>query len=656
MPIRDVYLLAAVLCLLAGESVTAQESRLSERMRQQAVRQPQRNTSTARMTTFSGARPVAETTAADPVSRQVPMREQIRPAVLTRELPADAESATAGRRPIELLGFSGGGEDTSEFLETLESPPNQARVTKRAVSASTDAVATPVGKGSKPVSSPAAVQGRTAAHFPAAVRPAAVKPAAVKPAAGKPSVAAEHTTAAAGPQQPMAAMEWVYPAEMTPGAECTVQLIVRHSGSATLFGAVADVLCPADVELLETTPAAEQSADGELSWSLGSLRAGETREIALRIRPQSAGEQHLEASLSLSAAAVCRLNITEPDLALSVLAESDSELGQQTSVMVEVSNPGSGRAEDVVLVASLPEGLEHKSGAVVTIDIGTLNPGESRKARLSLTATAGGLQQIELKAAGAGELLAEATAKVNVAAPQLQLVLQAPDQEIAGQSGSYLLQLQNTGEVATSNVRARYVVPAGFEFVSADRGGRYLPAERCVEWFVGTLNSGEMTEFTAVLQAGRSGRSTHAVSAQTDFGQLASAEEVTEVEGSADLQLELATASAGGAAGSLLKAGQQTTLRVLIRNAGTEPARSVGMSCELPAGMTLIDVEGPSDYIAENGVLVFRSLPEIAAGRSAEFLLQVRCGRAGSHSSRIRVASASTAQPVIGELRAEVQP
>ena len=650
MPIRDVYLLAAVLCLLAGESVTAQESRLSERMRQQAVRQPQRNTSTARMTTFSGARPVAETTAADPVSRQVPMREQIRPAVLTRERPADAESATAERRPIELLGFSSGGEDTSEFLETLESPPSQARVTKRVVSAGTDAVARPGGKVAKPVTGPAAVQGRTAAHFPAAVRPAAVKPAA-----GKPVVAAEHT-AAAGPQQPMAAMEWVYPAEMTPGVECTVQLIVRNSGSATLFGAVADVLCPADVELLETTPAAEQSADGELSWSLGSLRAGETREIALRIRPQSAGEQHLEASLSLSAAAVCRLNITEPDLALSVLAESDSELGQQTSVMVEVSNPGSGRAEDVVLVASLPEGLEHKSGAVVTIDIGTLNPGESRKARLSLTATAGGLQQIELKAAGAGELLAEATAKVNVAAPQLQLVLQAPDQEIAGQSGSYLLQLQNTGEVATSNVRARYVVPAGFEFVSADRGGRYLPAERCVEWFVGTLNSGEMTEFTAVLQAGRSGRSTHAVSAQTDFGQLASAEEVTEVEGSADLQLELATASAGGAAGSLLKAGQQTTLRVLIRNAGTEPARSVGMSCELPAGMTLIDVEGPSDYIAENGVLVFRSLPEIAAGRSAEFLLQVRCGRAGSHSSRIRVASASTAQPVIGELRAEVQP
>ncbi|MFM7168574.1 MAG: hypothetical protein ACKO3T_25300 [Planctomycetaceae bacterium] len=638
MPIRNLCRLAAVVCVLAGELASAQQSGLSERMRQQAVRPPQRHSSSSRVTTFSGVQPAA----ADPVIRQVPMREKIRPAVLTRELPADAGVAAAGGRPIELMGFSGEEADASEFLETLETPPPQARVTKRTAPAVAESGAGAGGKVRKPVSRPAAAKAPAAARAPAvAERSVAVEGSAV---------------AAAGPQQPMASMEWVYPTEMTPGVECTVRLVVRNSGSATLFGAVADVLCPTDVELLETNPAAEPSAEGELSWPLGSLRSGETREISLRIRPQSAGEQHLEASLSLRAAAVCRLNITEPGLELSVVAAGDSELGQQTSVMVEVSNPGSGRAEDVVLVASLPEGLEHKSGAVVTVDIGSLSPGESRKVRLSMTATAGGLQRIELKAAGAGELLAEATANVNVAAPQLQLVLQTPDQEIAGQSGSYVLQLENTGVVATSNVRARYVLPAGFEFVSADRGGRYLAAERCVEWFVGTVNSGEMTEFTAVLQAGRSGRSVHHVTAQTDFGALAAAEEVTEVEGSADLELELATVSVGGAAGSVLKSGQQTTLRVLIRNTGSEPARSVGMSCELPAGMTLIDVEGPSDYIAENGVLVFRSLPEISAGKAAEFLLQVRCSRVGTHSSRIRVASASTAQPVIGELRAEVQP
>lgn len=639
MPIRDVFLLAAVIGVLTADVAAAQQSTLSERMRQQAVRPSQRRVSGASMTTFSGvpssserpAIPTATTGSSaesEPISRQVPMREKIRPAVLSRVVEDTARGSAVGRRPIELMGFSAASEDASEFLETLEPEPPRPRVQKRPVSAEPGRVPQVTAKAGKPLELSAA--------------------AVVAPRQDLP------ITDAGRPQQPTATIEWLYPAEMTPGTESTVQLVVRNSGAATLFGAVAEVLCPPEVELLESEPSAEQSAGGELRWSLGSLRAGESREISLRIRPQSAGEPRLEAAVSVSAAAVCRLSITEPKLALSVVAPEDSELGQQTSVMVEVSNPGSGRAEDVVLVASLPDGLEHKSGAVVTIDIGTLNPGESRKARLSLTAIAGGLQEIELKAAGTGELLAETTAKVEVAEPELRLALRTPDQEITGQQGSYVLQLENTGLVATANVRARYQLPAGFQFVSANRGGRYLAAERTVEWFVGTLNPGETTEFLADLQAGKSGRSAHRVSAQTDFGDLASAEEVTQVEGSADLQLELAALPAGGAATA--RSGQQATLKVLIRNSGSEPARSVGMSCELPAGMTLIDVEGPSDYIAENGVLVFRSLPEIEAGKSAEFLLQVRCGRPGPSSSRIRVASASTAQPLIGEILTEVQP
>ena len=641
MPLRELCLLAAVIGVLTTDIAAAQQSTLADRMRQQTVRPSQRRVSGASMTTFSGVPVPASTERAttsgltggsqaesEPVSRQVPMREKIRPAVLSREIENPAKGSLVERRPIELMGFRAGGEDASGFLETVEPELPKPRTQKRPAAAEPGRVPAVSEKAGKPAERPDAV--------------------AVPRRQDRP------ITDSAGSQQPMASIEWVYPAEMTPGAECTVQLVIRNSGTATLFGAVAEVLCPVEVELLETEPAAEHADGGELRWVLGSLRAGESREISLRIRPQSAGEQRLEAALSVSAAAVCRLSITEPKLALSVAAPEDSELGQQTSVMVEVSNPGTGRAEDVVLVASLPEGLEHKSGTVVTIDIGTLNPGESRKARLSLTATAGGMQEIELKAAGTGELLAEATAKVEVAEPELRLALQVPDQEIAGQPGSYVLLLENSGLVATANVRARYQLPAGFQFVSADRGGRYLATERSIEWYVGTLNPGETTEFTAMLQAGKSGRSAHRLTAQTDFGELASTEEMTQVEGSADLKLELASLPAG--AGSVARSGQQTTLRVLIRNAGSEPARSVGMSCELPAGMTLIDVEGPSDYIAENGVLVFRSLPEIAAGKSAEFLLQVRCGRAGLNSSRIRVASASTAQPLIGEIRTEVQP
>ena len=163
----------------------------------------------------------------------------------------------------------------------------------------------------------------------------------------------------------------------------------------------------------------------------------------------------------------------------------------------------------------------------------------------------------------AGRFVHDQAVALRVARPELQLAVQVPDQEISGQSGSYVVQLENTGLVPAANVRARYVLPAGFEFLSADRGGRFVPADRAVEWFVGTVNAGETTGFTAILKAGRSGRSEHRISAQTDFGEIAATEEVTQVEGSADLKLELATLNA--TPGTTLRNGQQTTLRVLIQ-------------------------------------------------------------------------------------------
>ncbi|MFO1003567.1 MAG: hypothetical protein U0936_24805 [Planctomycetaceae bacterium] len=60
-----------------------------------------------------------------------------------------------------------------------------------------------------------------------------------------------------------------------------------------------------------------------------------------------------------------------------------------------------------------------------------------------------------------------------------------------------------------------------------------------------------------------------------------------------------------------LSKGDEVTWEVHIRNVGSREASNVGMSCELPSGIQLIDAEGPSQHIAENGVMVFRSLPAV---------------------------------------------
>ena len=140
----------------------------------------------------------------------------------------------------------------------------------------------------------------------------------------------------------------------------------------------------------------------------------------------------------------------------------------------------------------------------------------------------------------------------------------------------------------------------------------------------------------------------HQAGVVSEHGQVTLCDYSTTVEGVAALDLKIV------ADHKELKKGDDVTWTVRIRNTGSRPASNVGMSCELPSGIQLINAEGPSEYIAENGVMVFRSMPSIAVGESVEFRVTAHCAREGNHRLRLRIASESISEPLIGEESAMV--
>ena len=103
-----------------------------------------------------------------------------------------------------------------------------------------------------------------------------------------------------------------------------------------------------------------------------------------------------------------------------------------------------------------------------------------------------------------------------------------------------------------------------------------------------------------------------------------------------------------------LRVGQEIRWEATVRNSGTREATNVGVSCELPAGFEFIDAEGPTKYIAENGVLIFRSIGSIDAETDVKIVIHGRCTREGSQRLRLRVASESITDALIGEESASV--
>ncbi len=449
-------------------------------------------------------------------------------------------------------------------------------------------------------------------------------------------------TSEVGPQSPGVTLQWVRHGDMNVDQPCDVELVVQNTSRSMIRSVMAEAVIPEGVEVVSVSPK-PLAGSSMPSWTFGELKPGEKRSVSLKVVPKQRGDVQLDAFVRLTGFSSSTFSVQEPRIDIAVEGPEQMSVGQQGTYIVRVNNPGTGMASNVLIQAAVPEGLEHRRGSLLTIEIGTLNPGESRQAQLNVTAVKGGSHQMAVRALADGGLSAQTAATMDIAEPQLSLQISGPEVQMSGRTEKYVLQVSNSGDVASANVRAKYRVPEGFEFVDADRGGKYSDVDRSIEWFVGNLQGGGNSEFVVTLRAMETGTLKHQAGVISEHGKVTMSEHETTVEGIAVLDLKISASQ------RQLKVGQEITYEIELVNTGSRSASGVGFSCELPSGLELRETAGPTDYIAENGVVVFKSLPEIEPGKRAQYTVTVRCTREGTHRLRLRAASESISEPLIGE-------
>lgn len=469
-------------------------------------------------------------------------------------------------------------------------------------------------------------------------------PATAPPAQTKsPSYETVRSNSQNGPQTPTVTLRWQHQGDFNVGQECRCDLLVENTGVGSVRNVVAEAVLPDGLEVISAVPAPLASG-GSATWSFGELKPGQGKKIELVVIPRVQGNVEMTAFVRMTGASSTSFVVQEPSVALKLEGPSSIEVGQLVNYTVNVSNPGTGHARNVMIQAVVPEGLEHKRGKMLTIDIGTLNPGESRRARLSLTGTQGGDQKLAVRVVADGGLTAQTIETVAVAEPQLNIGVRGPAQCVASQPNNYEVIVVNEGKVDSNNVRAKYRVPNGFEFVSADRGGKHNPDEQTIDWFVGTLEPGQLKHFNVSLRPSDSGEFKHQVGVISEHGKMTMAEHVSRVQGHAKLALSLASNTQRASA-----SGGEASFEIRIQNVGNTPAEGVGVSCEVPPGLELVDISGPSEYLTDSGVIIFRALPSLQPGESAAFIVRTKCNRPGQHVARVRVASKSISEALIDE-------
>jgi uncharacterized repeat protein (TIGR01451 family) len=580
---------------------------------------PVRKAPATRSTTTTAAKPVAK-----PLPATTAAKKPVAPVTTAAKEPAAKEPAPT-RQPVKTVAA----ETPAPEVKTAEVEP-EAPAKTLAKKAEVRAIESPV-------------LDNAATKDEVNLTSAAAEPAAPTTTAAVATADAEFDPAESTGQSPNITLRWETRGEVNVGQECVCQLVVKNSSKVPARDVVVEAFFPRSVRLKSSEPLPSNTGE-QLTWNFQKLGAGEEKAIAITMIPSKRGELATSATVRFTGVAATVLKVEEPQLKIAVKGPAAVEIGEAATQTLVVTNPGSGVARDVTIFATIPDGLETgAAGKKVQLAIGALNAGETREVKLSLAAIGGGDQLLLVEARAEGNLVSEAEAAIRVTAPKLNVSVEGPSLRYVNRNATFVVTATNKGAAATNNVRVIHIVPAGFEYVKADKGGTYNPANRTVSWFVGRVEAGESVQVHCELQARDIGAHKHLVQAAGDNGALAEAGTETKVDGSASLVVSIKDAD------DPVEVKAETVYEVTVRNDGSKAAQNVLLACDLPRGITLIGCEAPTASAVKEGVLTFQPLVELAAGDSQTFKIKVSSQVPGNLKFRARLTSASVTEPLVAD-------
>ena len=220
--------------------------------------------------------------------------------------------------------------------------------------------------------------------------------------------------------------------------------------------------------------------DAAMSHELGDLAPGTSRSVEVELTAREAGKLNVKATASAEGGLTCdaakEVFCRKPELEVDWRGPEMKYAGTDATYFFRVRNPGTAPAEDVSVVASLPEGAEFKTASdgqsydakrrEVAWRVGTLGPGDDSYMELKCVLKTSGAKQLRVTASTAGgELSSTKQAETNVVAiADLKLEVSDPVGPIAvGDEAIYEIRVQNRGANAAKDVNIVALFSEGVE-------------------------------------------------------------------------------------------------------------------------------------------------------------------------------------------------
>ena len=435
------------------------------------------------------------------------------------------------------------------------------------------------------------------------------------------------------------------PQEIQVGSVSTWTITVRNEGKTDAAGVQIHDTVPRGTQLVNTYPPAKVSRDGEITWNVGVMPSGTMAVVKLELLPVQEGEIGSVASVTTRSEASAKSKSTRPLLKIETAGNSRILLGEQTELLITVSNPGTGVTRNVVLSETVPPELQFEGGAELLYQVGDLQPGESKTTKLPLTAVRPGKFANKVIAKSEPGLQVESVLDMEVTAPALELKLSGPSKRFLDKEGTYSLILKNTGTAAAKNVELMASVPVGWKFGSANNFGTFLPEDRLTAWKLEELGPGETAEAEVTLIPAEIGTFSIQCEAAADICQGVSDSRSVSVEGIAALMFQVVDSN------DPIQVGEKTTYSVEVVNQGSKHAENVQVVVDVPTGLEVVSSEeNVRSTVSSNGKqLVFEVIPTLGPKAKKTYRFTLRGAASGDQRVAVKLSSREFPTPIVKE-------
>ncbi|MEE2641924.1 MAG: hypothetical protein VX768_14955 [Planctomycetota bacterium] len=439
-----------------------------------------------------------------------------------------------------------------------------------------------------------------------------------------------------GVQASVVTLQKFAPPEIQVDVVAETRLVVRNTGRTTATNITIVDPVPDGTEFVQSDPPpTKRTAEGHLSWQIGSLKPNEQQVIAISLLPKKKGEIGSIARMSYQAAATSRSNCTQPEITLTHQGPQKVLQGQNANFMVTVTNKGDGVARDVKIEDEVPHGFAfgRGTGERIAYEVGNLGPGDSRDVVLTLKAVAQGRYTNEVRARVGKTIVSTHRLAVEVTAPVLKMEIVGPTRKYINRMATYKVEVQNLGTAVATNVNMKTKLPRGMKFVGTNNQGQYYPREHAVYWSLVEL--APQNRGTVELKLVPTGVGTQEI--EFEAGSRLTRTKLNKfpvvVDQLAELFFEVDDAA------DPIEVNGETEYRIRVVNQGSKAANNVMVRVEMPEGIRSTNTNGPTRGTATGQVISFAPVTQLPPRRELIYKIRAQGVRDGDHLIKVLLSS-----------------